>query len=109
MQLNNLDLTIDANTFPEKYNEQIKNLYKRKFEALSLSHKILIKEMIDHRLAKNNHESLRLIDDVFKLEQNPSEAVDDKRSSMNSNLDSNQRNQMQGGQDSGNNILKYSF
>ena len=87
----NLDLTLEANTFPESYNDKIKTLYKKKFDALTLTHKILIKELVDHRLTKNNMESLRLIDDVVKLEQNPSEIMEEDKGSG-SSLNSQSKN-----------------
>mmetsp|Transcript_18573 Transcript_18573/g.21342 ORF Transcript_18573/g.21342 Transcript_18573/m.21342 type:complete len:86 (+) Transcript_18573:226-483(+) len=64
------DILIDVSVFPECKNiEQIKEMYKRKFDRLSLTHKTIIKEMIDHKLVKSNMEALKFIDDFGKLEE----------------------------------------
>ena len=36
-----------------------------------------MKELVDHKLTKSNLESLTLIDDFAKLEDNPHERIDD--------------------------------
>lgn len=44
---------------------------------MSLTHKIILKELVDHKLTKSNLESLNLIDDFARLEDNPHEKIDD--------------------------------